>query len=193
MNDKYDTIKKEIVINASVDKVYSALITPEQLTQWFPNITTIEPKVGGKIFFRFLKEYTKQDKDHEIVGTIITLIPNRELSYTWNFMTRPEYNKDTIVKWKLEQLDKDKTKLILIHSGFTNADRLQYDDHNKGWDWHIKRLENLMDKNTNANEIVMQYLQAVENRDFESARKYVSDNISYEGLEGFGSFNKAEP
>ena len=59
MNDKYDTIKKEIVINASVDKVYSALIAPEQLTQWFPNITTIEPKVGGKIFFRFLKEYTK--------------------------------------------------------------------------------------------------------------------------------------
>jgi hypothetical protein len=49
-----------------------------------------------------------------------------------------------------------------------------------------------MDKNTNANEIVMQYLQAVENRDFESARKYVSDNISYEGPEGLGSFNKAE-
>ena len=41
MNDKYDTIKKEIVINTSVEKVYSALITPEQLTQWFPNITTI--------------------------------------------------------------------------------------------------------------------------------------------------------
>ena len=50
MNDKYDTIKKEIVINASVDKVYSALITPELLTQWFPNIATIEPKVGGKYF-----------------------------------------------------------------------------------------------------------------------------------------------
>ena len=39
----------------------------------------------------------------------------------------------------------------------------------------------------------MQYLQAVENRDFESARKYVSDNISYEGPEGLGSFNKPEP
>ena len=50
-----------------------------------------------------------------------------------------------------------------------------------------------MDKNTNANEIVMHYLQALENRDFESARKYVCDNISYEGPEGLGSFNKAEP
>jgi hypothetical protein len=39
----------------------------------------------------------------------------------------------------------------------------------------------------------MQYLQAVENCDFESARKYVSYNISYEGPEGLCSFNKAEP
>lgn len=63
MNDKdYDTIKKEIVINASVDKVYSALINPEQLAQWFPNIATVEPRVGGKIFFRFSKEVTKEKK-----------------------------------------------------------------------------------------------------------------------------------
>ena len=48
-----ELLKKEIVISASVDKVYSALITPEQLTQWFPNITTIEPKVGGKYFLDF--------------------------------------------------------------------------------------------------------------------------------------------
>ena len=61
MNDKnYDTIKKEIVINASVDKVYSALIDPEQLAQWFPNIATVDPRVGGKIFFRFSKEVTKK-------------------------------------------------------------------------------------------------------------------------------------
>jgi hypothetical protein len=36
-------------------------------------------------------------------------------------------------------------------------------------------------------------LQAVENRYFGSARKYVSDKISYEGPDGLGSFNKAEP
>ena len=146
MNDKYDILKKEIVINASVEKVYSALITPEQLTQWFPNLVTIEPKIGGKISFRFLKENTQEDKDHEIVGEIVSFIPNKEISYTWNFTTKPKYNKNTTVTWKLEQLDKHKTKLTLIHSGFTNADRLQYDDHNKGWNWHIKRLENLMIK-----------------------------------------------
>jgi hypothetical protein len=73
MSDKYDVLKKEIVINAPVEKVYSALITPEQLIQWFPNIVTLEPKIGGKISFRFLKESTQEDKDHEIVGEIVVL------------------------------------------------------------------------------------------------------------------------
>ena len=60
MNEKnYDLIKKEIVTNTSIDKVYSDLIDPDLLTQWFPNIATIEPWVGGKVFFRFSKEVTK--------------------------------------------------------------------------------------------------------------------------------------
>ena len=145
MNEKnYDIIKKEIVIKASVDKVYAALIDPEQLIQWFPNIATIEPWTGGRIFFRFSKEITKEKKDHDVIGTIINIIPNKELSYTWNFTTKPEYNKNTIVTWKLEQLDNDNTKIILIHSGFTNLDRIQYDEHNEGWDWYTKRLENFV-------------------------------------------------
>ncbi len=61
MNEKnYDLIKKEIVINASIDRVHSALIDSDLLIQWFPNIATIEPRVGGKLFFRFSKEVTKK-------------------------------------------------------------------------------------------------------------------------------------
>ena len=150
MIDKdYDIIKKDIVINASVDKVFSALIDPEQLTQWFPNVATIEPRVGGKIFFRFSKEVTKEKKAHDVIGTIINIIPNKELSHTWNFTTKPDYSKETIVTWRLEQIDKDKTKLTLVHSGFTNADRLQYDEHNEGWDWYVKRLENFVETDVN--------------------------------------------
>ena len=142
MNENdYDIIKKEMVINASVDKVYSALTDPDLLTQWFPNIATIEPWVGGKVFFRFSKEVTKEKRDNDVIGTIISIMPNKELSYTWNFTTKPEYNKNTIVTWKLARLDNDRTKITLIHSGFTNADKIQYDEHNEGWDWYTKRLE----------------------------------------------------
>ena len=36
-------------------------LTPEQLTQWFPDVVMIEPKLGGKVSFRFLKENTKKE------------------------------------------------------------------------------------------------------------------------------------
>ena len=54
-------------------------------------------------------------------------------------------------------------------------------------DWKILWIKHKCKRNCNA------VFQAVENRDFESVRKYVSDNIQYEGPEGLGSFNKAEP
>ena len=45
---------------------------------------------------------------------------------------------------------------------------------------------------SSAKEIVMEYLQAlVERRDFQSARSYISDNISYVGP--LNSFDRAEP
>jgi uncharacterized protein YndB with AHSA1/START domain len=144
VSEESNLIKKEIVINSSVERVFSALINPEQLTQWFPDIVMIEPKLGGKVSFKFLKENTKEEKDHEIVGTIVSIIPNKELSYTWNFITKPEYSKCTMVTWKVDKLESNKTKITLIHSGFTKEDALQYKDHIKGWTWHINRLDNLL-------------------------------------------------
>ena len=42
-----------------------------------------------------------------------------------------------------------------------------------------------------AKDIVIEYLQAAERRDFQSARGYLSDNISYVGP--LNSFDRAEP
>jgi hypothetical protein len=43
----------------------------------------------------------------------------------------------------------------------------------------------------NAKEIVMEFLDALQQKDFESARNYVSDNVSYIGP--LNSFDRAEP
>jgi hypothetical protein len=43
----------------------------------------------------------------------------------------------------------------------------------------------------NPKEIVMEFLDALQRKDFESARNYVSDNVSYIGP--LNSFNRAEP
>jgi SnoaL-like domain len=56
-------------------------------------------------------------------------------------------------------------------------------------------LSNAMQKNESsvksAKDVVMEYLQAAERRDFQSARGYLSDNISYVGP--LNSFDRVEP
>jgi limonene-1,2-epoxide hydrolase len=42
-----------------------------------------------------------------------------------------------------------------------------------------------------AKEIVMEYIEALERKDFKSARSYISDNISY--VSPLNSFDRAEP
>jgi len=58
----------------------------------------LEKREGGRVSFKFLRsDENNLDKDHEMNGKIIKFIPNRELSYTWHFRTKPEFSKDTIV------------------------------------------------------------------------------------------------
>ena len=48
-------IKKELIIKLTPSKVFKAITDPQQLTQWFPDVASIEPRVGGKISFKFSK------------------------------------------------------------------------------------------------------------------------------------------
>jgi uncharacterized protein YndB with AHSA1/START domain len=63
---------------------------------------------------------------------MIKFFPGRKLSYTWHFRTKPEFCKDTLVTWRFESLGENKTKVLLSHSGFTEDDRQQYDEHSQG-------------------------------------------------------------
>ena len=55
----------------------------------------------------------------------------------------------------------------------------------------MEKIESKIAKS--AKEIVMEFLTACERKDFKSARAYLSDNVSYVGPTGMGSFDKAEP
>jgi len=147
MSDDYTVINREIIIDAPIEKVFSAVSDQDQLTHWFPDIAVLEKREGGRVSFKFLRsEDNNLDRDHEMNGKIIKFIPNRELSYTWHFQTKPEFNKDTIVTWRFESLSKEKTKVILRHSGFTEDDRQQYNEHSEGWTWFVNRLGNYLTK-----------------------------------------------
>jgi hypothetical protein len=52
-------------------------------------------------------------------------------------------------------------------------------------------MQNIKSSGKSAKDIVVEYLQAADRRDFQSARSYLSDNISY--VSPLNSFDGAEP
>ena len=131
-------IKKEVIIKSHPSSVYKAITDPEQLTQWFPDVASIEPKVGGKISFRFSKSGTDNAiQDHGIEGEITELEKNKRIVYTWGYLDNPEFPL-TRVSWNLEPIGIGMTKVTITHTGFTDEKLMKtYDD---GWSWFMGRL-----------------------------------------------------
>ncbi len=137
-------IRKTIEIDASPEVVFKALTNIDDLTQWFPNQGTFEPKVGGKMRFTFLAKSYKMDKDHFQEGEVIEYVPNKKLSYTWipDSTYRPDGIRapSTIVTWYIEELSKNKTRVTLTHSGFTKEMNEMFKQTTEGWNFFTARL-----------------------------------------------------
>ena len=129
-------IKKELVISASVSRVYDAITDMNQLSQWFPDIISLEPKINGKIVFKFASN--SSDVPDTIEGKITELEKNKKLAYTWSHPDVPNF-PITKVSWNLKQIDKNKTRVMIIHSGFVDEETMN--SYNKKWFWITEHLD----------------------------------------------------
>ena len=77
-------------------------------------------------------------------GKIVKFISNKELSDTWQFQDMPELVLIHYT-WRFELLGKNRTKVILRHSGFTE-DREKFDESSQGWTWIVNWLGNYLTK-----------------------------------------------
>lgn len=135
-------IKKSIIIASSTEVVFRAITDPKELTNWFPDNVIFDSRIGGKVRFSFYKEKSKDlDRDYISEGTVKEYIPNKKISYTWQW--NPEF-PETTVTWELKEIDANKTRVELVHSGFTGKEegRLSAAEHDKGWSYFLGRLEN---------------------------------------------------
>lgn len=131
-------IKKELVIKSPPSKVYRAIIDPTQLTQWFPDVASIEPKIGGKISFMFSKSDTNNAiQDQTIQGEIIELEKNKKMVYTWGYPNNFTFPL-TRVSWNLEPIGVGMTKVTITHTGFTDEKLMK--TYSDGWSWFMGRL-----------------------------------------------------
>ncbi|MDH5606118.1 MAG: SRPBCC domain-containing protein [Anaerolineae bacterium] len=112
-------------IKASPAEVFETLINPEKLKRYIGENPLVEPEIGGKYSFGW---------DEGGPVKILSLTPNKELSYTWTYPPEP----DTVVSWKLEGSG-GKTRLTIVHSGFTRERRM--DDYQVGWLHFLNRIK----------------------------------------------------
>ncbi|HNR77763.1 MAG TPA: SRPBCC domain-containing protein [Parvularculaceae bacterium] len=130
-DDPNPVVRQSIVINASPEKVFAALITPEQISQWFPApAPVVEPKVGGKYGFGFSYEVDGKKVEPPPM-TILEFEENRRLAISWPDWRGDASVPDQKVTWTLEPAADGKTKLTLTHSGFIRA--VDVSDYPFGW------------------------------------------------------------
>lgn len=138
-------IKKVIEIDASTESVFKALSDSEEITQWFPDVAVLEPTVGGRVKFSFLKDSEKgkmkMPKDFINEGKILEFIPNKKLVHTWKWIEFSDV-PETTVTWDLEKISDNKTRLTLTHSGFTGNEEGpgSLEEHSKGWSFYLEKL-----------------------------------------------------
>ncbi|MDQ3847604.1 MAG: SRPBCC family protein [Thermoproteota archaeon] len=53
-------LRKTIEIDAPAHAVFRALTDSKELTQWWPDIGTFEPRVGGELHFTFLASASRK-------------------------------------------------------------------------------------------------------------------------------------
>jgi uncharacterized protein YndB with AHSA1/START domain len=145
MENKEDIeVRKTKIIEASPKVVFSALSEPEKLAEWFQDEVDLDVRVGGQIRLVTLKEKHPEwnlERNYYMEGTIMDLVPNKKLSYSWKFRDTPNF-PETLVTWELEQINPNRTLVKLTHVGFSGKEKGNFsvESHNQGWTEALDKL-----------------------------------------------------
>jgi len=147
-----DAIVCEIHIAAPPERVFQALIDPQQVTTWWTNEQcpiesfALEPQRGGRWFYDS-KETTLNvngvSKFH-CEGEVLEFDPPRVLAYTWIANWHGDKKRRTVVRWELSAKGKG-TQVKVTHSGLAD-DPAALKDYSGGWPGAMEQLKNFVEK-----------------------------------------------
>jgi len=117
-------LKQEIVINASVDKVWNAYTTPAGWKKWVTPIVEMDFRINGTIKSHYDSTATLGDNG-TIVTHILNYIPHKQITMQAElnenfpaFMKGEEKNLYSI--FNFEKIDENQTKLTVYGIGYKN-------------------------------------------------------------------------
>ena len=123
-------VVEEIVVDASPERVFDALVDPAQLGSWWgsSDMYTTEWSVDLRVGGEFLCTASMGPERMTVRGRYLHIDRPRRLDYTWNASWDP--SGETLVRYDLIP-EADRTRVRVTQTGFTpDADRSGYGE---GW------------------------------------------------------------
>ena len=128
-------------IAASPDRVWKAIATADDLTNWFPLDADVEPGEGGTITYRW--------GGFEGRCEIRAWKPGKHLATTWTMSGEPseQANEPLIVDWWIDGTPAG-TRLRLVHSGFGPGASFddEFDGTRRGWHFELGSLKHYLER-----------------------------------------------
>lgn len=115
-------ITRDLTIKAPIDRVWLALADARGIEDWMDDDSVvIEAHTGGRC--RFFGGST--------TGRVLRVEKPRLIEYSWRQEEWPAKWRDSTVTWELTAIDRQHTRLRLVHKSFPN--KKERDSHDKGW------------------------------------------------------------
>ena len=135
-NERFEEVRKNILINAQIEKVWEYVATAEGIGTWFmPN--DMQPIEG--------KEFILQAGPWGNSACKVTEVnpPNR-LSFEWG--------KEWLITFELKEVD-GQTELTLIHAGWNDENQTEFGESHAevrsrmsgGWDGLVLKLKHVVE------------------------------------------------
>jgi uncharacterized protein YndB with AHSA1/START domain len=143
-----DLIEREVLIEASRERVWATLTDPEHIAGWFGDAAEMDPRPGGKAVFGW-----RDEGAHYAV--VQRVEPLSFLTYRWarDTDTEPGEGNSTLVEFSLTDVFAG-TLLRLVETGFASlhATPAEQDravqDNTVGWERELAELKEYAERPT---------------------------------------------
>ena len=147
-----DAIVSEIHIAAPAERVFQALIDPQQLMRWWNSeeckteFFEMDTRPGGRWRFGTRKSTLNVNGVNQFFceGEVLEFDPPRLLAYTWIANWHDDKARKTIVRWEFMPT-KDGTHVKVTHSGLAQ-EAVARKDYSSGWPGVVEKLKKFVEK-----------------------------------------------
>ena len=138
-----EPLVKEITLNASVQKVWTAITDKDAMKNWYFEVEEFKPEVGFEFQFWGESEGTK----YLHLCKVTEAASEKKLAYSWKY---DGYTGESLVTFELFA-EGDKTRLKLTHEGIetfpTEVFGLAREGFEEGWNYILNTaLKNYLEK-----------------------------------------------